>query len=262
MDNEVAPLLQLSSIQANGSSWNSNFRDAASGVVVGSGTGTGYAIPTGSSAQTKPLPWVNVDRLVVSFSTPLLASTVVAGTSVIVTGTLPGTPAYTTAVSGNNLIISFASALPMNNYKLAILDTVTNTAGSALDGEFTNGVTSLPGAGNGTPGGSLGGAAGFRFVVSPGDATQNGLVDSNDANLVYAGFFTSAGTPGYSIFADMTANNLLDSNDANVVYANFFATPPVSFPGSLGGGLGSLSSIDGSMNKGMLGQLVPWVAVM
>jgi hypothetical protein len=248
----VSPLLKVGDIRVAGSTWTSNFRDAASGVVVGSGTGTGYAIPTGSSAQTRPLPWGNVDRLVVSFSTPLQASTVIAGTSVTVTGTLPGTPAYTTTVSGNDLIVSFASALPVNNYKLAILDTVTNTSGSALDGEFTNGVTALSGSGNGIAGGSLGGAAGFRFVINPGDANQNGLVNSVDANLIYDGFFTSSGSLGYSIFADMTGNNFLNSADVNVVYDNFFAAPPVSFPGSLGGGFGSLfgSGSGGSTGTG------------
>ena len=123
-------------------------------------------------------------------------------------------------------------------------------AGVALDGDFTNGSSALP-TGNGSAGGSLGAALGFRFVVLPGDTNQTGLVDNNDADVIYNGYFTGIGSPGYSFLADTDGSGMLDNNDADVVYGNFFILGPVGFAGTLStnGGLeGGLS------NQGLSGE--------
>ncbi len=93
-----------------------------------------------------------------------------------------------------------------DQYLIELSDFITDFAGNALDGEWTNpasitttnvAVSEFP-SGDGTPGGS------FNFILTllPGDANLDGTVDAVDASILFA----SWGVSGGAMFEDGDAN--------------------------------------------------------
>lgn len=226
--------------------WNQGFKDAADGQVVGSGLGIGYPIPTGP-AQTAELPWSTITHLHVAFTNDIDAATVTwvgPNASVKLLGILAAPTINNVAVVGNTMLIELSTPITTNNLTLQVQDTVKNTSGAILDGDWNNNVQSFNSGGavaaDPNPAVINGNDFKFHFVVNPGNGTQNAIVNNADANLVYSALGTTPGSLGYNFLADYTGNGVVNNADANVVYANLGSIAPVGFPGILtGGGLPS-----------------------
>ncbi|MGB7325827.1 MAG: Calx-beta domain-containing protein [Rubripirellula sp.] len=230
IDNDA---MQVTDVKVSSTNWVQDFKDLADGEALGSGSGVGYSIPTGTGTQVTPLPWAEINQLIVTFSKDIDPASVVPGTNVVLHG-FDTTPAYNVTVSGNQLLIEITDpgaltpVLGKDNYRIEILDTVLSVGGAPLDGDFNNGSDALPSGGTvatGSPGNQLN----FHFVVNPGDATQNGITDTADIASLFGQFFQGP-AGNYSIFTDFTGNAFIDTSDLSVAFGNFFGSPPASFP--------------------------------
>ncbi|WP_146537518.1 Calx-beta domain-containing protein [Rubripirellula reticaptiva] len=230
IDNDA---MQVTDVKVSSTNWLDDFKDLADGEALGSGSGVGYSIPTGTGTQVNPLPWVEINQLIVTFSKDIDPASVIPGTNVVLQG-FDTTPTYNVTVMGNQLLIEITTpgattpALAKDNYSIKILDTVLSVGGAPLDGDFTNGSDALPSGGavaTGSPGNQLS----FHFVVNPGDATQNGITDTADIASLFGQFFQGP-AGNYSIFTDFTGNAFIDTSDLSVAFGNFFGSPPVTFP--------------------------------
>jgi hypothetical protein len=93
---------------------------------------------------------------------------------------------------------------------------VADARGNALDGEWADGVTAAWPSGDGAPGGDFV----FRFNVLPGDADQNGVVNSIDLARVRRAYGTSTPFASYSIFADLDGDGRSSGTDVLIARAN------------------------------------------
>jgi hypothetical protein len=58
------------------------------------------------------------------------------------------------------------------------------------------------------------------------DFNNNGVVDSNDASVLFATFGDQLGVdPGYDSDVDLNGNNIIDSNDAARLFGTFGQQP-------------------------------------
>ncbi|EKK02698.1 protein containing Planctomycete extracellular domain protein [Rhodopirellula baltica SH28] len=232
------------------SGWSQSFMDLADGETLGSALGQGYSIPTGSTAQTQPLPWSTINRLYVSFTDDIDASSVVANSNVILHSTLAGPTISSINVVGKQMEINLTGPLATNSFRLEVQDTVLGISGVPLDGDFVNESTvldSVSHSGGAAPVGDPANDFNFQFVVLPGDANQNGAVTTGDSSFVFGRFFTAAGMPNYSIFGDINGNGAITTGDTSIVFGNFFTMAPTSFPGTLASNM-SYSSGESTVN--------------
>ncbi|MEZ6059773.1 MAG: GEVED domain-containing protein [Planctomycetaceae bacterium] len=230
VDAPLAPPLQVTEVKVSSSSWNDDFRDAADGETVGSGLGQGFSIPTGSAAQITPLPWGNINRLIVTFTESVDDATVIENGNVILHGVNSSPSISLITVVGNQMVIDLTATLPVDALRLEIQDTVLSLAGEPLDGDFVNSVDTLT-SGGPAPVGDPANDFNFHLVTNRGDANRSGLVNISDAVLVFQNFLAQPGGAGYSMFADMNGDAILNISDAVIVFQNFLAMPPASFPG-------------------------------
>ncbi|MEZ6063409.1 MAG: dockerin type I domain-containing protein [Planctomycetaceae bacterium] len=242
--NATAAPFQVSEIQVGSSRWSQSFRDFAD--LAAAGTGLGWSVPTGSVAQTTPLPWANINRLIVSFTDDIDQSTVVAGSNVILHG-VNSSPVISNIsyIGTSQMVIELLNPLPVDALRLEIQDTVLSTSGEPLDGDFVNNVDILNSGGPAPVGDPLN-DFNFHLVTNPGDANRSGLVNISDAVIVFQNFLAQPGQAGYSIFADMNGDAILNISDAVIVFQRFLAMPPTSFPGLFGPGSGSGSGSSGA----------------
>ncbi|MEZ6059031.1 MAG: SdrD B-like domain-containing protein [Planctomycetaceae bacterium] len=229
--------MQVRDLQVSSTSWSAAFRDTSDGAPAGSGAGIGYSVLTGAATQTKPLPWSNIRRLVVTFSQDIDAGSVVANGNVSIHAVNSSPSISQINVVGNQMIIDLNAALPVDALRLEIQDTVLSVSGDPLDGDFVNQVDSV--SGGPAPQGHPANDFNFHFVVNPGDANRSGLVNISDAVLVFQNFLAQPGGAGYSLFADMNGDAILNISDAVIVFQHFLAMPPTSFPGLFGPGFAS-----------------------
>jgi hypothetical protein len=202
---------QVVDVVVDGSDWSGSFLSylaSLNAANVG-----GYSISTGSS-QLKTLPWTNLNQIDIVFS----QNVNVQESSLQLLGV--NVPSYSFSGFSYNAATDTATwtlTQPIAADKLLIdlSDSVTNTSGLALDGEWSDGVTTYP-SGNGTPGGAFM----FSLNVLPGDENQSGGVNVLDTVSVAHLQGSSASTPGttYSIFADVNGSggiNVLDTLATN-----------------------------------------------
>jgi hypothetical protein len=234
----IAP--KIASVKVNSTSWSQAFRDAVDADTAGAGTGVGYKIPNGPN-QTQPMPWNNVNQLIVQFTEDVKGSGV-GGTLVpadfTVLGVAPVNPTLfpITSVSYNPVTfratLSFGATFPTNKYVLGVNDfTVEDGAGNNLDGEWTNNVT-IGNSGNNIPGGVFQ----FAWNMSHGNynLSMDGTIDLFDLSVVSGRFGTFIGQPLYSVFADGNGTGVIDLFDMSIVAGNFANTlPPGTPPGGL-----------------------------
>ena len=205
----VAPP-QVTNVTVDGSAWSGSFLSYLAGLSVANVGG--YSIPTGSS-QLKTLPWTNLNQINIVFN----QNVNVQESSLQLLGV--NVPSYSFIAFSYNSSTDTATwtlNAPISDDKLLIdlSDSVTNTSGVALDGEWTDGVSSYP-SGNGTPGGAFM----FSLNVLPGDENQSGGVNILDTVSVAHLQGSTTLTPAtYSIFADVNGSggiNILDTLATN-----------------------------------------------
>jgi nitrous oxidase accessory protein NosD len=229
----------VNAVRVGSSAWTNDFRH----VADAGGLDLGYIVQDGAN-QLLTLPWTNINQVMITFSEDVvvgMGDLVLHGvntadyTSLINSFSYnPGTRTATWGLSSDLLKDKF----------LAILsDNVKDTAGNALDGDWTNGGDSYP-SGNGSASGNLQ----FRFNVLPGDADRSGAVLGSDVGEVRNRQFQaiSGGVPSanYTIFDDLDGSGAILGSDVGAARNRQFDTLPGGEPGAgSGAGLESLATV-------------------
>ena len=201
--------------------------------------GLGYEIPTGTatvpyatapSTQSTPLPWENINKLYVEFNedvVPPVGGWANPGVVALFDSTNTPVPVSNISYDPGNfrLSITTTSFLGDDRYLLAIDDTVTDTGGAALDGEFANGSDTLF-SNLGTSGdGNAGNKFEFTFNVQHGDASGSATVDVTDLQDFGNAFGSTTGnvapTPNYNPFSDFNGSGSVDVTDLQIFGVNF-----------------------------------------
>ena len=166
----------VTAMRVGSTAWSSDFKKVADATSLD----IGYVIP-GGATQLAALPWTNVNQIMATFSENVtvaigdlkLHGVNTADYSSLITGFSYDPTTFTATWTLNT------SGLTVDKYLAVIDTTVKDTAGNALDGEWTNGGDSYP-SGNGSPGGKLQ----FQFNLLPGDANQSGVVLGSDVGEI------------------------------------------------------------------------------
>ncbi|MFO0789325.1 MAG: right-handed parallel beta-helix repeat-containing protein [Pirellulales bacterium] len=215
----------VNALRVSSSAWTNDFKH----VADAGGLDVGYIVPGGAS-QLTTLPWVNVNKLVITFSEDVIVSQ----GDLILRGV--NTADYTSLINGfsynaptRTATWMLSSNLPVDKYLAVLSDNVKDAAGNALDGNWTNGGDSYP-SGNGTAGGRLE----FRFNVVPGDANRSGDVQGSDVGEIRLKQFQSisGGVPsgGYSIYHDLDGNGVILGSDVGAAQTRQFTSLPAGEP--------------------------------
>jgi len=206
---------QVVGVFVRGTAWPTAFLNHLQATGQGNDA-LGYFIPVGSAAQLDPLPWSNLDQVSIVFSEPVnvtMADLHIYGVNV---------PSYSFAAHGyilpNTAVWRFRTPIGADKLLIDLSDSVTDAAGSALDGEWTDTVSSYP-SGDGSAGGN------FRFLLNvlPGDADNSGSVDHFDYLTCKSGCGSGVGDGGL-VEADFDADGDVDRDDLQAIEGNFEKT--------------------------------------
>ena len=225
-EDSTPPVVERVSVSGG---WHTDFYAhlAASGV----GGTWGYALPEGAN-QLRPLTWTGITRVAIHFS----ENVDVVASDLTVLGV--NVPDYASRMSpggfsydSNTFIAAWTFTAPLTADKLRLLldDRVADVAGNALDGEWTDAVSTASGDG------AAGGDFSYRMNVLPGDATPSGRVQSGDLIVVRNAQFTRPGVAGYSAMLDVDGTANISSADViktrNLQFTRLpDAEPPASPP--------------------------------
>ena len=208
----------VTDIRVNSTSWSSDFRDAIDS------TGMGYRIPNGND-QSKPLPWTNLDQLLVTFDEEVT----IDESDVSMAGVFGGPYSFPEGSvsfddTTNTATITLPPNLTRDSLTLTIADTVTDLNGNALDGEWVN--QQVHGrSGDGQPHSDFV----FTFNVLPGDVTQDAFVTGSDISYPRENRFAFLGlSDNYDMMADLDGDGFLSGSDIAVARENRFSNliPP------------------------------------
>lgn len=153
-----------------------------------------------------------------TFSDPM---TVSAGNFTVTRAGTPVPFTFSYNAGTQTVTLNFGSALPAGEYTVALVGTLTNGAGVALDGEIASptAATSLP-SGNG----QAGGLGSVRFSVAappcPADLTGDGFVDDSDF-VQFAAAYDQFTVPPADAAADLNGDGFVDDGDF-VVFAGAY----------------------------------------
>lgn len=192
----VAP--RVMGVYVRGQAWKSEYLSYLVGHGLGDAT-LGYAIPKGNT-QLDSLAWSSVNQVSLMFS----EGVTVAAADLTVLGSTNGLTVPARAANGFSYdpvrftaTWTFSTSLPANKYLLALADTVTDRAGTRLDGEWTDGQSTV--SGNGVAGGSFA----YRLNVMPGDFNRSLSTSLVDYALVRLGTGRSTVDAAYDYRQDM-----------------------------------------------------------
>ncbi len=209
---------QVTDVLVDGSSWATSFKNAL--ATAGEGNGTGFAIPVGSAAQLKDLPWSNVNQIQIVFNenVNIQANSLVVISSSLVPYTFAN---FTYSSATHTAIWTLNQPIGAGKFSLDLQSTganaVTDTAANPLDGDWTDGVSSYP-SGDGAAGGDFD----FAFNVLPGDDNQDGIINAQDLAPI------SSNWSGNNIVADINGDGIVNGQDLAVIAASWLATIPAS----------------------------------
>ena len=169
----------------------------------------GLGLSVGAT-QLRTLAWTNINQVSIRFSEDVA----VAQGDLSFWGVT--TPSVTVSGFSYDSVLHLATwtlqsaGLGRDKWLIEVADTVADTAGNALDGDWMTEVSTFAaGSGNGVAGGRFL----FRFNVLPGDIDGNNLVQSSDLINVRNGQFKTTTTAGYNYRLDLNANGSVQSND-------------------------------------------------
>ncbi len=207
---EAGPTVK--SIRVGSTAWSNDFRDFVDGGTGGSALG--YQIPKGTTQETT-LPWININQIIVEFSTDVGSSLSLAdfSLSVIAGNRADGTTATVPSIlsvtkSGNFATLTLSQSVEPSTIDLTILSAgVFDAGGNRLDGDWVNGSTAAQ-SGDGVSGTDFS----FRFHVLPGDLNGDRKVDSTDTNQI-SGAQRFIGQSGYSEFRDVNGDGRQNGTD-------------------------------------------------
>jgi len=194
----------IGSVKVAGTAWNTGFTrfvDPVDGDNTDGSDGRGFQIPTDTSVnQLKPMPWINMNSIVLAFSEPVtgvnLANIQVIGVNKldykVAGGAQPQLTGVTYNSTTNEATLAFNGSLTADKLLIRVgAGLVQDTAGNALA------------------------AYSFRLNVLPGDVTQNGVVANNDITLIRAQLGLVPGV-GYDPRRDLNGNAVIANNDVTL----------------------------------------------
>lgn len=201
------PAPRVVQFEVGSSKWSPAFLAYLSAHHLGA---DGYAVPAGA-AQGNPLPWLNIDEVKVSFDQPVT----VASADLKLTGinlAQYGVASFSYDAPSMTATWKLTAAIGPDRLTALLADSVVNSTGAALDGEWTNGAGAFP-SGNGVPGSPFN----FAFNVLPGDVNQNGSVSDDDLGLVRASQALTASSATYNLFQDVNGSGGIFADDLILV---------------------------------------------
>ncbi len=213
----------VTAVYVRGSSWNTDFLSFLQANVSGSSSTYGFAIPVGSgAAQLQTLPWRNLNRISIAFSEDVS----VAQAQFAIVGSVGSYSVSGFSYDATDHVATWSLSAVIGADKLYVAlpgsgaTPVTDVAGNALDGEWTNptsfsqvGVTSIFPSGNGVAGGDFA----FRFDVLPGDSTGGSLGKVNVADINQTKSRSALPETISSYRSDFDGNDLVNVADINYV---------------------------------------------
>ncbi|MCC6491807.1 MAG: hypothetical protein IT424_02175 [Pirellulales bacterium] len=172
----------------------------------------------GSGLQLRTVPVAKIDKVILNFSQP--TSTLAAGTLSLY-GLKSGVTWTPSSVlqTVNSAAWTVSSELSSDQYLITLPDAVTDGAGSALDGDWTNpfslhttnlAVSEFP-SGDGAPGGAFK----FVFTVLKGDATLDNEVGTFEF-LLFQRFYNETGHTFTECEFTGDSTGLVNANDFSV----------------------------------------------
>ncbi|WP_428306555.1 dockerin type I domain-containing protein [Lacipirellula sp.] len=215
----------VSGFQVSSTAWDAGFVGYLHSQGLGDG---GCRVPVGSSGQMASLPWTNIDKLIFKFSEDVQVlsghlSLTGVGVAHVDVAEFEYDPQSFTATW------TLSTALPKNGYRVELdgdgILPIRDIFNNALDGEWTTSSSVYP-SGNGVNGGDFA----FEFRVLPGDADQNGVVNSLDhsAATALSGFTTASS--GYAPLADVDGSGSISSTDADLISARLNQSHVIGSP--------------------------------
>jgi hypothetical protein len=197
------PPVSVMATYASGSTWTAAFRDALAAKNLGASR-LGYRLPDGGGVV--PLPWVNLDTILVKYTDPVPAG--VTPDSVRVLGANDSTYAVqsVSADAQDPTIARIVLGRPIRGDRVQLI---------------------LPGGPSGTLDVDL------HFNILRGDANQDGNVNAVDLGVMKQKLNKTVNNPGtgaaaYSLFADVNADGAINALDLGGVKQNLnLRLPPV-----------------------------------
>jgi uncharacterized delta-60 repeat protein len=219
------------------SAWSAAFRQSLEDHGLGD-RDLGYAVGDGA-AQLRALPWANLDRVSVRFTTGVA----VVAENLAVRGARGGD--YAVADFAYDDVESVATwtlagGLGAGGGDRVLLDLDGDSPGGVnngariprfLDGDWADGADAYP-SGDGAAGGDFR----FRVNVLPADVSGDGRVTALDASRVRAHLFRRAGEPfsgagrAYSPLYDLDGDAVVGTRDLAAARAAQFSRLPVELP--------------------------------
>ncbi|MCA9137062.1 MAG: VCBS repeat-containing protein, partial [Planctomycetales bacterium] len=206
----------VTDVKVAGADWTTAFKSAVDPEQL-----LGFSLP--GIDQLRTLSWDNLDTIHVEFSEDVAKAT--GGDIDAADVTLGGiniadyeshadfgiTTSYSRGGGDGPFVLTIqlagASDLAVDRMTLGLGNTVVDLAGNALDGEWTDGTSTV--SGNGTAGGDFA----FHFNVLPGDVDGSGGVLVNDVLTVNSSQFTFPGGPTYLPIRDIDGSASILAGD-------------------------------------------------
>jgi S-formylglutathione hydrolase FrmB len=197
--------------------WHSSYLNLLASQRLGDAA-LGYSVPDGPT-QGNPISWSSIDTLTLVFSKDVSINS----TNLVLNGSTNGSPIPITRTFTYSQIDStqfaatwtFSSFLPSGKYLASLTETVTDTLGFALDGEWMDGVSTT--SGNGIPGGNFT----YRINVLHGDFNASNSVSLIDYAMVKRGSGRSVGDDGFDYRLDMDGSSSVGLIDIALAKTSF-----------------------------------------
>ncbi|GAA5511055.1 hypothetical protein Rcae01_06568 [Novipirellula caenicola] len=205
----------VTGVYVRSTAWHPELADILDDGNFNNNTDRGYVVPMDSD-QLMPLPWINLNEVVLRFDADVSASISVndfrvSGIAGVRTDETPGVIPQIESVSASGTIVRVRlnQALDASQFTITAVSTgITDAQGNTLDGEWTQASAGQLVSGNGVAGGDFS----FRLNILPGDVNQDGIVNSTDSDSI-SGFSYSFGNTNYSIFRDVNGDAKQDTTD-------------------------------------------------
>ena len=216
---------QVVDVVVSSTQWAPSYISYLESHALGSG---GYSVPVGSSAQTKALPWNNLDQIKIEFSEDVD----VQAADLSLSGKNTTSYAFADFFYDPQLrLATWTLTAPLTKDRLMIdldangIDPVQDLEGNILDGEWTNNVSTFA-SGNGSAGGD------FEFLLNslPGDVNGTGQVTNLDYVLTRSQEGKSTASTGYNPRYDVNGSGLIDAADWQYVLGRVGNTLPTGNP--------------------------------
>lgn len=202
---------RVTGVRVGRDAWPADFLEAANPPGLPAGI-QGYAIPLGAADQLAPLPWSGMNQVTIVFDEP-----VIAGPHAAALSGAAGTPcpiaSFTYDAQTHAATWTFDAELVTDRMLLTLGDAMTDAYGNHLDGEWSDGSSTI--SGDGTAGGDFV----FRFNVTRSDVNQDGVTSIRDVAAMRQRLGAVAGSSAYAPHADLDGDGTVAGPDIQLLRA-------------------------------------------